>query len=226
MEKGGSQTVSQKVVSAGGKEVGSIELDARVFGAPVMDNLVHDTVRWQLAKRRSGTHQALTRTMKEGGAKKPYKQKGTGRARAGSSISPLWRGGASIHGPLPRSYDYRLPKRARKQALAAVLSERKSQDKLIVLESLPSDSSKTKSFREIFKGLKVDGSSVLFVADSHLASAEGEAALRGCRNLECVTITPVAGVNVYDILRNEFIVTTKSGINELAGRLVSDSSGK
>lgn len=217
------EKISYKVLDTSGKEVGTVDLDSRVFDAPVLPHLVHDTVRWQLARRRSGTHQALTRTMKEGGAKKPYKQKGTGRARAGSSISPLWVGGASVHGPLPRSYDYRLPKRTRRQALASVLSQKRSEDKLIVLDQLGVDSGKTKDFKAVLKKLNLDSGKALFVTDSGMAGETKGAvhsSVRAGRNIGSVEFSPVAGVNVYDLMKSEFLVVTRKAVDELSQRIL------
>lgn len=207
------EAITWKVVNVEGREVGSMSLDAGVFGAEVKPHLVHDTVRWQLARRRSGTHQALTRSMMRGGGKKPFKQKGSGRARAGSIISPLWVGGASIHGPLPRDYDYRLPKRTRKLALISALTDKAQGGKLIVVDEIKA-SGRTRDMAAALKklGLKRSERVTLVVtgADEKLA--------QGARNIENVQILPVAGVNVYDLLRNEYLLGTKAAIEALQER--------
>ena len=213
------KSVSWKILSLEGKEVGSIDLDGEVFAAKVNKSLVHDTVRWQLARRRAGTHQALTRSMMRGGAKKPWKQKGTGRARAGSGISPLWVGGASIHGPLPRCYDYRLPKRTRRQALAAVLSDKVQAKQLIVVDSLAVKSGKTKDMAAALGKVGVTDQRVTVVTTEN-----DQMVVRSARNLPNVQLASVAAVNVYDLLRNEILVTTKAGIEALQTRLKGEAA--
>ncbi len=213
------KSVAWKVMSLDGKEVGSIDLDGTVFAAKVNKSLIHDTVRWQLARRRAGTHQALTRSMMRGGAKKPWKQKGTGRARAGSGISPLWVGGASIHGPLPRCYDYRLPKRTRRQALASVLSDKVNSKQLIVVDSLAVKSGKTKDMAKALGKIGVTDQRVTVVVTDSDLSAE-----RSARNIPNVQLASVAGVNVYDLLRNELLVTTKAGIEALQTRIKGEAA--
>lgn len=203
-----------KVLDMQGKEVGSIDLDPEVFSAPLKKSLVHETVRWQLNKRRSGTHQALTRSMMKGGGKKPWKQKGTGRARAGSGISPLWVGGASIHGPLPRSYEHRLAKRTRRQALAAVLSSKAKEKQLFVLDKLSISSGKTKDFAKVLKNIGVAGQKLAIVIDK-----ADENLSRSSRNLEHVLLADVGGINVYDLMRHKVLVSTKDGIMGLQARV-------
>lgn len=183
---------------------------AEMFSAEVAPHLVHATVVWQLAKARSGTHQALTRTLKEGGKKKPFKQKHTGRARAGSSVSPLWVGGASIHGPLPRNYETRLPKRTRRQALASVLTERFQNNAIVVLDTLTGSDIKTKTVASSFKALGLTDKKILLVCQPSEASF-----LRAARNISNVSILPTDGLNVYDILANDILVCSKSTIESL-----------
>lgn len=212
-------SIAWKVMSLEGKEVGSVQLNGAVFGAAINLSLVHDTVRWQLARRRAGTHQALTRTMMEGGAKKPWKQKGTGRARAGSGISPLWVGGASIHGPLPRSYDYRLPKRTRRQALMSVLSDKVKSNQLVVVDDLTVNSGKTKDMAAALAKVGVGDKRVTLVI-----TEENGTVARSARNLANVHLATVAAVNVYDLLRNEILVTTKAGIAALENRVTGEAA--
>ena len=154
-----------------------------------------------------------------GGGKKPWKQKGTGRARAGSGISPLWVGGASIHGPLPRCYDYRLPKRTRRQALASVLSDKVQAKQLIVLDSLVVKSGKTKDMAAALGKVGIDGQRVTVVTtESDVTVA------RSARNLPNVQLASVAAVNVYDLLRNEILVATKAGIEALQTRIKGEAA--
>jgi large subunit ribosomal protein L4 len=213
---GGGVKISVKSLTGG--DVGVVQGSASAFSAEVTPHLVHATVVWQLSKARAGTHQALTRTLKEGGKKKPFKQKHTGRARAGSSVSPLWVGGASIHGPLPRSYETRLPKRTRRQALASVLTERLNNDAILVLESLNHKVGelKTKAVAQSFKALGLSGKKVLVVC------GEGESGFaQAVRNISNVSILPVGGVNVYDMLAHDVMVLSKASVGAL-GKLVAE----
>ncbi len=205
-----------KVLNMDGKQVGEMDLDPEVFAAPVKANLVHETVRWQLCKRRSGTHQALTRTMMKGGQKKPWKQKGTGRARAGSSVSPLWVGGASVHGPLPRSYEHRLGKRTRRQALAAVLSSKVKNQSLIIVDKFDIASAKTRDFTAVLRKLGVDGKKVALVMPE-----VNENLVRSCKNVPNFHSAIVSGANVYDLVRHSILLSTKDGIEALAKRVKS-----
>ena len=208
------EALTWKVINMQGKEVGTIDLDPEVFAAPLKKDLVHETVRWQLNKRRAGTHSAKTRTMKEGGKKKPWKQKGTGRARAGSSISPLWVGGASIHGPLPHKYISRLSKRTRRQALAAVLSFKAKTKQLVVLDDLAIKSGKTKDMLTVLEKIGVAGKKAALVLAKSDANVE-----RSSRNVKGCLSADVGGINVYDLMRHTFLVSTKEGILGLQARV-------
>jgi large subunit ribosomal protein L4 len=204
-----------KVLTLEGKEVGTIELNPEVFGVTPNESLVHDTVRWQLARRRSGTHQALTRSMMRGGGKKPYKQKGTGRARAGSNISPLWVGGASVHGPLPRDYDYRLPKRTRRQALASVLSDKVLNSKLVVVDELSLKEAKTKLMAAALDKVGVAARNAAIIV-----SSTDDLVAKASRNLpKVIALTPNAA-NVYDLLRHDFLVISKDGVKAIEERVL------
>ncbi|NDC38030.1 MAG: 50S ribosomal protein L4 [Proteobacteria bacterium] len=204
-----------RVLNLDGKEVGTLELNPEVFGVTPNESLVHDTVRWQLARRRSGTHQALTRSMMRGGGKKPFRQKGTGRARAGSIISPLWVGGASVHGPLPRDYDYRLPKRTRRQALASVLSDKVQNSKLVIVDELNLKEAKTKVMAKTLDNVGVAGRNATIIVHS-----QQDSVAKASRNLpKVVTLTPTAA-NVYDLLRHDFIVISKDGVKAIEERVL------
>lgn len=204
-----------KVVTLEGKEVGTIELNPEVFGVTPNESLVHDTVRWQLARRRSGTHQALTRSMMRGGGKKPYRQKGTGRARAGSNISPLWVGGASVHGPLPRDYDYRLPKRTRRQALASVLSDKVLNSKLVVVDELSLKEAKTRLMAAALDKVGVAARNAAIIV-----SSTDDLVAKASRNLPKVTALTPNAANVYDLLRHDFLVISKDGIKAIEERVL------
>lgn len=208
------ESVSYKVVNMQGQEVGTVDLDAAVFSAPVNQSLVHQVVRWQRAKKRAGTHQALTRSMMKGGGKKPWRQKGTGRARAGSGISPVWVGGAVVHGPQPRDYTFRLPKRTRRQALAAVLSEKVSQQKLVIVDELAVPSGKTRDFASSLKSWGVDGKKALLVVDP-----AAETTRRSSANIADLRTLAVEGLNVYDVLNSDVMIVSRNDIAAIEARV-------
>ncbi|RIL10892.1 MAG: 50S ribosomal protein L4 [Proteobacteria bacterium] len=214
-----SEKITCKVVTQAGKPSGSLELDKRIFGAAIVASLVHDTVVWQLAKRRAGTHSTISKGVMRGGGRKPWRQKGTGRARAGSNTSPLWVGGAVAHGPKPHKYETRLSKRVRTQALSAVLSDKLSQEKLLVVDDLEIKSGKTKDALKILQALGVNPNSTALVV---LADKERELTARAVRNLPGVLALPACGANVYDLLRFEYVVSTKAAIEDLQKRLGSE----
>lgn len=216
-ESKSSTPLQWNVFNMAGKEVGTVELHPEVFGIEPNQDLVHDTVRWQLAKRRSGTHQALTRTMMRASNKKPFKQKHTGRARAGSTISPLWVGGASIHGPLPRSYDYGLPKRTRRQALASVLSDKVLGKSLIIIDALKIKDKKTKSMVEVLKAVGVNNESAIIVTPT-----KEDSVWFSSRNIKNVMPMDAGSINVYDLLKHKFLVCTKETIKNFETRVLKD----
>jgi large subunit ribosomal protein L4 len=219
------ESLKHKVVNLQGAEVSTIDLDPAVFQAKVDKTLVHATVRWQLTKRRSGTHQALTRSMMKGGGKKPFRQKGTGRARAGSIISPLWVGGASVHGPLPRSYEHRLPKRTRRQALASVLTDKFNTSQLVIVDSLTGaqGAGKTKTMAAALKKLGAGDGKIVVVLPQGVTLSD--TAGRSLRNLSNVVPLHLAGVNVYDLLRTGMLVCTVDSIQQLQLRVKGELVG-
>lgn len=204
--------ISVNVLNMDGKEVGTLDLDPTVFDAPPLEHLVHLMVRWQRAKGRAGTHSTLTKGTMEGGAKKPWKQKGTGRARAGSSTSPLWVGGAVAHGPHPRSYEFRMNKQERRAALTAILSARHRDGRFIVLDSLAIKSAKTKDMAKVLKKIGATGKTCLVIPELDAAIA------RSSRNLKGVMALSTLGANVYDLVNANFVVSTKAGVEALTSR--------
>jgi len=207
--------VTVKVVDAQGKDSGTMDLDPEVFGAEVRQDLVHATVRWQRAKSRAGTHSTLSRSMMKGGGKKPWKQKHTGRARAGSIVSPLWVGGAIIFGPSPRSYEHRLSKRVRKQALCSVLSDKVRNSGLVVVKGISLESGKTKDARAMLEKIGVaTGKKVVFIT-----TGVADTAVRASRNLKSVRQLAVDGLNVLDLVDAHFIVSSTDGIKAVQERL-------
>lgn len=199
--------ISYETVDANGLPSGSVELSGRVFGAVLSETAVHSVVVWQLAKRRAGTHSALERSAMKGGGKKPFRQKGTGRARAGSSISPLWTGGAVVHGPRPRSYEKSLNKKVRLAALVSALSEAVINRRLVVLESFESCSGRTKEGAAVLTGLGLRGKATLVLVPS-----EAKRVARSFRNLEAVSVLGIEGLNVYDLVRSKAIVISKDSL--------------
>lgn len=192
--------------------VGEIDLAEGVFGAAVRTDLLARTVNWQLNKRRAGTHSTKTIAMVSGTTAKPFKQKGTGRARQGSLRSPQFRKGAVIFGPHPRSHETELQKKVRQAALRAALSSKQAAGKLIVLDSATAPSSKTKAMAA--KLTKI-GASLLFIDGANI---DKNFAL-SVRNIPQVSVLPEQGANVYDILRHDTLVLTKNAVEQLAQRL-------
>ena len=209
----GTSSSSYKVVSAQGKEVGTVKLKSEIFGAPVLTDLVHAAVRWQRAKARAGTHSVLTRSNIIGGKKKPFKQKGTGQARAGSSVPPHWVGGAVVHGPTPRSYEFRFPRRMREQALASALSDKVNHGGLVVVDKLSVASGKTKDARSFLDALGGSGKRVLIIVAKD--SAEESKFIKAARNLAKVEVLEIGGINTYSIVKAEVIVCSKDGIEQI-----------
>ena len=190
-------------------KVEEIALDEAVFAAPTNPHLLHSVVAMQLANRRQGTASTRTRREVRGGGKKPWKQKGTGRARAGTRRSPLWRGGGTIFGPKPRSYAYLVPRRVRAAALLGALSSKVQEGRIIILEDLSLDRPSTKGFEALLARLGVSGRA-LIVAD-HVQA--GGALARSCRNLPDITLLPTQGLNVYDVLRHETLIMTRRALS-------------
>ncbi len=192
------------------KKVGEVELAAEVFGAPVRKDLLHTVVRWQLAGRRQGTHMTKTKGFVSGGGKKPFKQKGTGNARQGSSRSPLNPGGGTTFGPLPRSYAYNLPKKVRQAGLRTALSYLNGEGRLFVVDTMTSEG-KTK---ELAKRLKAFGLEKAVLVDK----AADDKFARASRNLEKFRYYSVEGMNVYDLLKYEAAVVTKDSLTKILSR--------
>jgi large subunit ribosomal protein L4 len=194
------------------KKVGKIELQDQIFAGPVKPHLFHEVTMWQLAKRRRGTAATKERSEVSGGGRKPWRQKGTGRARAGTSRSPLWRGGGTIFGPHPRDYGYPLPKKVRMAALRSALSLRYQEGKLLLLDAFPSPEIKTKAFVKAMEGLGIK--SAVLVTDGENLNLE-----RSARNVPWVKILRHNGLNVYDILKYEHLIILKPAIGKIEERL-------
>jgi len=193
------------VKNANNETVGEIALSDAVFGAEVSASLLHEIVLMQQASRRQGTASTKTRGFVSGGGKKPWKQKGTGRARAGSSRSPLWRGGAVVFGPLPRDYAYSVPKKKARAALFSALSSKVQEGKVVVLDALAFPETKTKHMAALLSGLQLSGTVLVVTPESD------EAIARVSRNLPNARVLEVSRLNVYDLLSAESLLMTRAG---------------
>jgi large subunit ribosomal protein L4 len=194
------------------QEVGDIELSEAVFGLPVRRDILARVVNWQLSKRRAGTHKTKGVSDISGTTKKPYRQKGTGRARQGSLRSPQFRGGAVIFGPVVRSHEFGLQKKVRRLGLKTALSAKQAEGKLVVVDEARLDEAKTKALRSRFEAL---GWGSVLIIDG----AVNESFARAARNLPKVDVLPEHGANVYDILRRDTLVLTRAAVQQLEARL-------
>ena len=185
-----------------GKEVGTMELSDAVFGVEVNEHLVHLAVAQQLANNRQGTQKAKTRSEVSGGGRKPWRQKGTGHARQGSTRSPQWTGGGVVFAPTPRDYSFKLNKKEKRLALKSALTSRLQENKLIVVDELKFDEVKTKNFKQVMDNLKVEKGLVI------LAENDANTVL-SARNLASIDTTLTSQINVYDIMKAGTIVLTK-----------------
>ena len=201
------------LVKAGGGRAGSVELDPAVFEAAVKPHLFHAEVRRQLARRRAGTHSTKNRAFVSGGGIKPWRQKGTGRARQGSIRAPQWAGGGVVFGPVPRSHEHDLPKKMRRAALRSALSLRLREGALTVVEALALDGPKTRLLLDALRGLGLGDASVLVVA------AADERLELAARNLPRVDVLRPEGLNVYDVLRRERLLVTRDALAAIHARL-------
>jgi large subunit ribosomal protein L4 len=189
-------------------------LNEMIFGAKPRTHLLHQAVVMQLANRRTGSAATKSKGFVSGGGKKPWRQKGTGRARAGSIRSPIWVGGGTVFGPQPRDYSYRMPRTARREALLSALSLKKSESKLIVVDKLELEQAKTKLMVQALAELKV--ASALLVIPQADAKIE-----RSARNLPNVKVLRVDGLNVYDLLRYEHLILTEQALKILQEKLAA-----
>jgi large subunit ribosomal protein L4 len=195
-------------------KVGDMELNDDLFAVTVNPHLIHEVVRMQLAGRRAGTACTKTRTEVRGGGKKPWRQKGTGRARAGSNTSPLWRGGGVAFGPKPRDYSFKLPKKVRKLGLRMALTSRFTDKLMLVLDGFPLDEIKTQKFLGVMSKLNIDNALIVGPERSDLLE-------RSSRNTKGFKVIPTEGLNVYDILLHKHIVLLQPCIGQLEERLLS-----
>ncbi|SHE81387.1 LSU ribosomal protein L4P [Desulforamulus putei DSM 12395] len=191
-----------------GEQVGEVELKDEVFGIEPHESVLHDAVTMQLANQRQGTHDTKTRAEVRGGGRKPWRQKGTGRARAGSTRSPIWRKGGIVFGPHPRDYSYSLPKKVRRLALKSALSSKVKSDNIIVLDTLTLEAPKTKEMVRILNNL--NAKKALVVTAERDVNVE-----KSARNIEGVKPLKAEGVNVYDLLKYTKLVITKDAVAKI-----------
>ncbi len=200
------------IINTNRQKVSEIEVNDRVLNEPGKDHLVYDAVRMHLACRRRGTAETKERSLVSGGGKKPWKQKGTGRARSGSTRSPLWRGGGKVFGPHPRSYSFRLPQKVRQEALRSVLATKFQEKKMLVLESLEMPEIKTGKFHKTLRGMGV--SDALIVLDGHQEGIE-----KSARNVPGIQIALVDNLNIHDIMRHEHLIFLRSSWEKMERKL-------
>ena len=194
------------------EKVGSLELSDTIFNVEINEKrmgLIHQVVVMQLASQRLGTHSTKTRSMVRGGGKKPWRQKGTGRARAGSRRSPLWRGGGVVFGPHPRSYAFSMPKKQRRLALKCVLTDKVQSGDLIVLDELDFEAPKTKQFVKLLNDFKIE-KKALFITDEVKENVQ-----RSANNIQGVKTIGALNLNVYDILNHDKLFLTKNAVAKI-----------
>ena len=204
------------VVTTDNQKAGSVDLPPVVFEAKVLPDLLHAEVRRQLARRRAGTHSTKNRSAVSGGGSKPWRQKGTGRARQGTIRAPQWQGGCSVFGPVPRSHAHALPKKVRRAALRGALSLRSSEGSITVVDALDLPEFKTRRVAEILKSLSLSGEAVLIVI-----AEQDEKLERSAGNIPGIGVIRVAGLNVYDVLRHSKLLVTKAAVAAIEERLGS-----
>ena len=191
-----------------GEEVGKMDLNDAVFGVEVNEHLVHMAVVQQLANKRQGTQKAKTRSEVSGGGRKPWRQKGTGHARQGSTRSPQWKGGGVVFAPVPRDYSFKLNKKEKRLALKSALTSRVQDDKFIVLDELKLDEIKTKKFQEVLDNLKVAKAMVITADDD-------KNVVLSARNIPTVITSNADNINTYDIMKYSTVIATKDAVAKI-----------
>ncbi len=207
-----------KVRNLENKEIGDIELTDKVFDAELNEGLIHAAVRNYLANARQGTAKTKTRGDVRGGGKKPWKQKGTGRARVASIRSPLWRGGGRVHGPVPKDWSYKMPQKMRRGAIRSALSERLREGNLLIIDEISVENAKTKDFVSLMTTLELSNKknqTKTLIVDS----LDNSNLMLASRNVQKTKIVNSFGVNVYDLLYHEKIVLSKKAVEELVDLL-------
>jgi len=192
-----------------GSQNGTVELNDAIWAIEPNENVVFDAVVMQRASLRQGTHAVKNRSAVSGGGRKPWRQKGTGRARQGSIRSPQWRGGGIVFGPTPRSYSYKLPKKVRRLAIKSVLSQKVLDSDLVVVDGLSFDAPKTKAFAQVLAGLNVDTKALVVLEEGN------EFAALAARNLPNVKVVPAEGINVLDVVNYNKLILTQAALQKI-----------
>ncbi|MDN3019661.1 50S ribosomal protein L4 [Paenibacillus sp. BSR1-1] len=197
------------LLNQNGSQVGDIELNESVFGIEPNQHVLFEAIVMQRASLRQGTHKTKIRSEVAGGGRKPWRQKGTGRARQGSIRSPQWRGGGTVFGPTPRSYSYKLPKKVRRLAIKSALSSKVLEANILVLESLAFETPKTKDFKAVLNGLSVEKKALIVTAnlDENVALS--------ARNIPGVTVVTADGINVLDVVNHDKLIMTKAAVEKV-----------
>jgi len=198
-----------KVFNMAGQEVESMQLDETVFGVEINEGLVHQAVVMQLASQRLGTHATKTRGLVRGGGRKPWRQKGTGRARSGSTRSPIWVGGGTVFGPQPRSYSFSMPRKQRRLAIKCALTDKVNSNDFIVVDNIEFAAPKTKDVVKMLKDFSIDDKALIITADF------AENVEKSSRNIPGVKAINSNGLNVYDILNHNKLFITKDAITRI-----------
>ena len=196
-----------------GTQAGDIELNESVFGIEPNKHVLFEAVVMQRASLRQGTHKTKIRSEVAGGGRKPWRQKGTGRARQGSIRSPQWRGGGTVFGPVPRSYSYKLPKKVRRLAIKSALSTKVLEENILVLQNLAFDAPKTKDFKAVLGGLSIEKKALIVTADLD------ENVALSARNIPGVTVVTATGITVLDVLNHDKLIMTKAAVEKVEEEL-------
>ena len=201
------------VYDAQGQVLRQVDVPDDVFGVEVKDHLLHEVVRYQLARRRQGTAHTKNRSAVRGGGRKPWRQKGTGRARAGSRRSPLWRGGGTVFGPMPRTYAYSMPKKKRRAALCGALTLKLRENGFRVIDRFDVAQPKTRQIVQLIKNFTEESKVLLLIGEPN------ETLYLSARNIQQVKVLPVAGLNVYDLLHHTTVICAEEALDKISGRL-------
>ena len=192
-----------------GSQIGEVTLNEEIFGIEPNESVVYDAIIMQRASLRQGTHAVKNRSAVRGGGHKPWRQKGTGRARQGSIRSPQWRGGGVVFGPTPRSYSYKLPKKVRRLAIKSVLSEKVAENKLVVVDALSFDAPKTKEFKQVLANLSIDKKVLIVLEEGN------DFAALSARNLPNVSVIASNNVTVLDVVANDKVLATQTALTQI-----------
>jgi len=195
------------------EKISQVEVADAVFAADVKEHLFYDVIRMQLNRRRAGTASTRTRSEVAGGGKKPWKQKGTGRARSGTSRSPIWRGGGTVFGPKPRTYDIKVPKKVRRAAMCSALTLKVRQEKLLVLDAIDMPAIKTAAFVAVLEKLKAGNALIIADADHNL--------MLSSRNVPHVKVLPPEGLNLHDVLKYDELFITQTSLKSIERSLAA-----